>query len=191
MSNDSAEQTKQSDSPKTKSIKFVTLMIIGLVLVLVYAGYILFQNPELKEQLVSLRNIVVSHAPFDQININTELTQDNENEPSQKKSTVSNQLDASNSSDNHNQKKIYHFTAYEDGQTPFSLLVDGYEIEYDQYDLGVFVTSIEDQQATNEYYWAVFVNGEYVQEASDKIVLSKGDRVEWRWEEVEAFEELE
>jgi plastocyanin len=31
----------------------------------------------------------------------------------------------------------------------------------------------------------VYVNGELAQQASDQIELDVGDRVEWRWEEIQ------
>lgn len=82
----------------------------------------------------------------------------------------------------------YRFTASQDDQTPFSLLLAGAQVEYEQYDFGVFVTSINGQQADSNYYWAVYVDGEYATQASDQIPLVPGSIVEWRWEEVKATE---
>lgn len=82
----------------------------------------------------------------------------------------------------------YQLEADQDNQTPFELLQSSAEVEYDQYDFGVFVTSINGQTSTNDYYWAVYINGEYANEASDKIILKAGDLVEWRWEKMKAFE---
>ncbi len=80
----------------------------------------------------------------------------------------------------------YEFTADKAGQTPFSLLTSNAEVEYDQHDFGVFVTAINQQQSSADYYWALYVNDEYAQVASDKIELKIGDKVEWRWEQVQA-----
>jgi len=83
---------------------------------------------------------------------------------------------------------VFSYTAEKDGETPFSLLNENEEIEYDQYEFGTFVTSINGKASTNQFYWALYINDEYAQEASDKIVLKTGDKVEWKWEEVKAFE---
>ncbi|HQM15628.1 MAG TPA: DUF4430 domain-containing protein [Candidatus Woesebacteria bacterium] len=82
----------------------------------------------------------------------------------------------------------YRFTANQDGQTPFSLLLAGAQVEYQQYDFGVFVKGINGQMANDNYFWAVYVDGEYATQASDKISLQSGSVVEWRWEEVKATE---
>lgn len=84
----------------------------------------------------------------------------------------------------------YKYTAVKDGQTPFSLLKDNEDVDYEQYDFGVFVTAINGQKADSNYFWALYVEDEFAQLASDKIELNKGDQVEWRWEEVSsAFDE--
>ena len=83
----------------------------------------------------------------------------------------------------------YFLEAGLEGQTPLDLLVEDNEVEYDQYDFGVFVTSINGQSATNEYYWAVYINGEYAQQSSDQISLEVGDLVEWRFEEIQMQDE--
>ena len=79
----------------------------------------------------------------------------------------------------------YVLTAKEDGATAFDLLRSNHQVEFDQYDFGVFVTAINGQQANQDYYWAVYVNGEYAQVASDQLELQAGDQVEWRWEEMQ------
>ncbi len=80
--------------------------------------------------------------------------------------------------------KQYLFQADQAGQTPFSLLRDNTDAQYTQYDFGVFVTSINGQLANENYYWAVYVNNKYAEEAADKIQLAIGDQVEWRFEEI-------
>ncbi len=79
----------------------------------------------------------------------------------------------------------YEFTADSSGETPFSLLNNSEEVEYDEYDFGVFVTSINGQVSNNDNFWAVYVNGELAQQAADQIELDAGDQVEWRWEEIQ------
>jgi len=79
----------------------------------------------------------------------------------------------------------YEFVSEDVEQTPFSLLVDNAEVEYDQYDFGVFVKAINQQASNSDYYWALYVNEEYAQAAADQIELTVGDKVEWRWEPVQ------
>ncbi len=79
---------------------------------------------------------------------------------------------------------VYSYTAESSGQTPFSLLAESEEVEYDEYDFGVFINSINGQAGNDQYFWALYVNDELAQQAGDKIELEPGDEVEWRWEEV-------
>jgi hypothetical protein len=79
----------------------------------------------------------------------------------------------------------YEFTAEEAGETPFSLLTENTEVKSDQYDFGVFVKAINQQASNSDYYWALYVNEEYAQKAADQIDLNVGDKVEWRWEQVQ------
>lgn len=79
---------------------------------------------------------------------------------------------------------IYSYIADSSGQTPFSLLKKSEAVEYDEYDFGVFVKSINGQAGNDQYFWSLYVNDELASKAGDKIELEPGDKVEWRWEEV-------
>ena len=81
-------------------------------------------------------------------------------------------------------KQVYVFTTGEAGQNPFNLLVDQETVEYDEYEAGVFVTSINGQESNSNFYWALYVNDGYAQVAANKIELEIGDVVEWRWEAI-------
>ena len=63
----------------------------------------------------------------------------------------------------------YEFIAKESDQTPFSLLMNNAEVEYDQYDFGVFIKAIDQQESNSDYYWALYVNEAYAQTAADQI----------------------
>ncbi len=80
---------------------------------------------------------------------------------------------------------VYTFQAEKSDQTPLSLLEDEADVEYQEYDFGVFVESINGQDSNNDYFWALYVNDEFAQKAADRIELQAGDEVQWRWEEVE------
>lgn len=86
---------------------------------------------------------------------------------------------------NSEQNKQIEMTATKSGQTPFSLLIDQHDVEYDQYEAGVFVTAINDLSANDNYYWAFYVNGQYAQKAADQVQLESGDQVKWVYEEID------
>jgi hypothetical protein len=86
------------------------------------------------------------------------------------------------------QTKQIELTATKSGQTPFSLLIDKRDVEYDQYEAGVFVTAINDLSANDNYYWAFYVNGQYAQKAADQVQLESGDQVKWVYEQIDQAE---
>jgi hypothetical protein len=142
---------------------------------LVSFGYVLFsvsQNVNLRQTSNQVFQALKQHTNF----LNSEIESDSETKPD---SLIINQK-KTNSIIN-----SYEFTATNSSQTPFSLLNDSEEVEYDQYDFGVFVTSINGQENNNDYFWAIYINGELAQQASDQIELEVGDQVEWRWEEIQ------
>ncbi len=103
----------------------------------------------------------------------------------QSEEEVEKQLPSNHREAKQEQTKEIELTATKSGQTPFSLLMDNHEVEYDQYDSGVFVTAIDDVKANESYYWAVHVNDQYAQEAADQIKLQSGDQVKWVYEQVD------
>jgi len=153
---------------ENKRNKFLPILFVGGLVALSYIFYILQKNEQIFSRIAGLRNIALTQPLVEQ---NQEADESEINQDSAQ-----------------HQQNLFVFKATQDGQTPFYLLDQEKDVEFDQYDFGVFVSSINGQKSNNEYYWAVYVNGEYSQEASDKLVLETGDTVEWRWEEVKAFE---
>ncbi len=81
----------------------------------------------------------------------------------------------------------YIFLAENDGQTALELLQSSKQVELSAYDFGSLVKSIDNLAANDAYYWAFYVNGEYAQQAADKTILTAGDKVEFKYEKIEAF----
>jgi hypothetical protein len=82
-------------------------------------------------------------------------------------------------------KANYEFTATESGKTALSLLEGSAAIETKDYGTaGKFVTSINDLPATNEYYWAFYVNGTYAEKGASQTTLQKGDTIKFVYEAV-------
>jgi len=70
--------------------------------------------------------------------------------------------------------------------TPYSILAitakdNALEIVTEEYDFGIFVESINGKPSSSEFAWIYFVNGESGQVAADKMQLSSGDLVEWKY----------
>ena len=82
------------------------------------------------------------------------------------------------------QQKKYTFTVETDGVTAFDLLQSSTDVEYDQYDFGVFIKSIDGLAGNDEFFWAFLVNDEMAQEGADKIILNKGDVVTFEYREI-------
>lgn len=76
------------------------------------------------------------------------------------------------------------FESQVDGQNAFELLKAATKIEYKEYDFGVFVESINGVKGNDKFFWAFYVNGEQALAGADKTILQKGDKVEWRYEEI-------
>ena len=72
-----------------------------------------------------------------------------------------------------------------DDKNAFELLKSVAEVEYKEYDFGVFIESINGIKGDDKNFWAFYVNDEKAQAGADKTILQKGDRVEWRYEEIE------
>lgn len=81
-------------------------------------------------------------------------------------------------------QKKYTFTVETDGVTAFDLLQSSTDVEYDQYDFGVFIKSIDGLAGNDEFFWAFLVNDEMAQEGADKIILNKGDVVTFEYREI-------
>ena len=81
----------------------------------------------------------------------------------------------------------YTLAAEKDGQTALELLQASEQVELSIYEFGSLVKSIDNLAVNDAYYWAFYVNGEYAQQAADKTILTAGDKVEFKYEKIEAF----
>jgi len=68
-----------------------------------------------------------------------------------------------------------------DGKTVFELLAASHEVEFKQHTLGVFIIAIDSVKNSGNQYWGLYINGEPVSEACDKITVSADDKIEWRY----------
>jgi len=84
-------------------------------------------------------------------------------------------------------QKEYSFIAEENGQTAFAVLEKNLELDYKDYDFGVFIEGINGLKADKDYYWAFYVNGEYAEKGSKQTVLQKDDIVTMKYEEVKEY----
>ncbi|MCB9813224.1 MAG: DUF4430 domain-containing protein [Pseudomonadales bacterium] len=89
-----------------------------------------------------------------------------------------------NSIDEPNEIESITYVAENTGDNAFSLLQINADIEFKQYDFGVFVNSINGIIGDENHFWALYVNGEKSPTGADKTDLKKGDLVEWRYEEI-------
>jgi len=55
-------------------------------------------------------------------------------------------------------------------------------LEYESYDFGEMVTSIDNQKADKKNYWAFYVNGNLSQVGANQYMLRDGDSIEWKLE---------
>lgn len=90
------------------------------------------------------------------------------------------------SSENQNNIQEQNITLYaeSDDQNAFDLLAKHTDVEYDESSLGKFITKINDLEDDDKHYWAFYVNGEYSQTGIDSTILKKGDKVEFKYEEI-------
>lgn len=152
--------------PENKNKKFLPLFIVIGLAAIAFLFISLSKDSHLFSRLLISKDVLFSRPTFE---------------------TNNGSLPESSTDDSDN--LVLSYKAEKDGQTPFLLLNENAKVEYDQYEFGAFITSINGKASTSEFYWALYVNDEYAQEASDKIVLKVGDQVEWKWEEVKAFEQ--
>jgi hypothetical protein len=77
-------------------------------------------------------------------------------------------------------------TSYINGQTAYGVLQtlveqEGFSIETEQYDFGVFVKEMNGRASSGEKAWIYFVNGESGNVSADNYLLEPGDAVEWKY----------
>lgn len=71
----------------------------------------------------------------------------------------------------------------EEGKTAFALLQEQYDVEYDQFDFGVLIKSINGEQSDDSHFWLYYINGEQAQTGADQFETQTGDVILWRLEE--------
>ncbi|NCN82460.1 MAG: DUF4430 domain-containing protein [Candidatus Pacebacteria bacterium] len=76
------------------------------------------------------------------------------------------------------------FAAMTDGQTALDLLKESAQVEYQEFDFGVMVTSINGVAADEKHYWGLYVNDEYATAGASETVLKTGDTMKWIYEEI-------
>lgn len=78
----------------------------------------------------------------------------------------------------------YSFTAEEDGQTAFDIFESNLDLEYTEYDFGVFVEGVNGINGDEENYWAFYLNDTYAEKGIKQTIVIKGDIVSLKYEEV-------
>lgn len=83
--------------------------------------------------------------------------------------------------------QIVESVSYEvqlDDSNAFELLKENAEIEYKEYDFGVFVESINGTAGDDKHFWALYVNDEQSMTGADQTTVNTGDVLEWKYEEI-------
>lgn len=78
-----------------------------------------------------------------------------------------------------------------EGQTALSLLKQYTNVDTEEFTgIGEYVVSINGVSAdSTNNFWGFYVNGEQAQVGAGEYISTNGDEIEWRLENVEAFEE--
>lgn len=71
----------------------------------------------------------------------------------------------------------------ESGKDAFTLLKENAEVEFEQFDFGVLVRSINGDAATDDRFWLYYVNGDAATVGADSYQTQDGDTILWRLEE--------
>lgn len=80
--------------------------------------------------------------------------------------------------------KKYEITATANKQQALSLLQAVAKVETKDYGgAGAFVTSINGLAGDAGHYWAFYVNGKYAQKGASQTVLTKGDKIQFIYED--------
>ncbi len=72
----------------------------------------------------------------------------------------------------------------EEGKTAFELLQGLTEVEYQQYDFGIFVESINSVRPDEQHFWKLYINGQDAQVGADQLQTRNSDVLEWKLEEI-------
>ncbi len=81
--------------------------------------------------------------------------------------------------------KIISLTASEDNTKAWDLLINNHQIIYQEYDFGIFLEGIDGLKGNQQYFWAIYVNGEKSEVGIADIVLNQGDIIEFKYEAIE------
>ncbi len=80
--------------------------------------------------------------------------------------------------------KKYEITATANKQQALALLQTMAKVETKDYgSAGAFVTSINGLAGDAGHYWAFYVNGKYAQKGASQTVLTKGDKIQFIYED--------
>ncbi len=88
--------------------------------------------------------------------------------------------------DSGKQKAIYELTATRSGEVALDLLQSQAEVATKDYGAaGKFITSVNNLEGNNEYYWAFYLNGKYAEKGAGQTTLNKGDIIKFVYEAVQ------
>ena len=74
-----------------------------------------------------------------------------------------------------------------DDETAFTILLkagqeNGFSVDYQMYDFGVFITGISGIIPTGNQYWAFYYNGVYSMVGASARPVEDGDATAWKFE---------
>ena len=72
----------------------------------------------------------------------------------------------------------------QDGKTALELLLFTAPTDFQKYDFGAFVKSINDVKPDEKHFWKLYVNGAESQVGADQVQTKNGDLIEWRLAEI-------
>jgi hypothetical protein len=75
--------------------------------------------------------------------------------------------------------------ATEDSQSAWDLLQSSKEVNFKEYDFGIFIEGINGLMSDESHFWSVYVNGESALVGVKDITLNKDDMIEFKYEEIE------
>lgn len=81
--------------------------------------------------------------------------------------------------------QLITIVASSDDQKAWELLQSQAEVSFKEYDFGVFIEGINGLMADEQYFWAIYVNGESAVTGIQDIWLNKDDMMELKYETLE------
>jgi len=76
------------------------------------------------------------------------------------------------------------FVATESGKSALAVTSEYAKVVSKHYDFGDMVVSINGIEANSKNFWSVYINDTFAETGADKILLQKGDKVDWKYEEI-------